>query len=229
MGKTAFVTDLILHALKYVPVAFFSVEMGAGPIGERLLSKRAVVDLLKLRRGEVEEAEFKRIISVAGDLSELPLVIDESPEITAQQIRSRVRQVSVKIRKPIGLVVVDYLQLLTPGQKTKHQSREQEIASFSRDMKRVAKDLSVPVILLSQLNRELEKRPNNRPTLADLRESGAIEQDADLVLGLYQPFPYTKQDEDWGKAELIILKQRNGPVGTIDLKWVPETATFFDV
>ncbi len=226
MGKTSLALDVSVRAVKEVPVAFFSLEMSADLVAQRLLAKQATVNLLALRSGRIRQSDLDRMIAIAGDLSEQPLFIDESSSLTPQQIRSRVRQVSAKTRNPIGLVVIDYLQLLTGGRK--YDSREREVSSISREMKRLAKDLSVPVIVLSQLNRQLESRLDKRPALADLRESGAIEQDADLVLALFRPFPYTNRDEDRGKAECIILKQRQGPIGAIELQWVPETATFWD-
>ncbi len=227
MGKTSFALDTAVSAVKQTPVAFFSLEMGAEQIGQRLLAKQAKVDLRQLRAGHnLQKYQFDAILTAMGDLSDYPLFIDDSATLTPAQISFRARQTSVKSKNPIGLVVIDYLQIVSAGRK--YDSREREISSISREMKQLAKALNVPVVLLSQLNRELEKRADKRPILADLRESGAIEQDADLVIGLYQPFPYTNKDEDRGKAEAIILKQRNGPVGTVDLKWVPETATFFD-
>lgn len=226
MGKTSFALDLALSAVKQGPVAFFSLEMGSEQLGQRLLAKKAVINLRCLRSGQLEDYQIKTVVSALGDLSDYSLYIDDDPAVTPGQIRFRVRELSVKSKAPVGLVIVDYLQIVSPGRK--FDSREREISCISRELKELSKTLNAPVVVLSQLNRELERRQDKRPTLADLRESGAIEQDADCVIGLYQPFPYTNKDEDRGKAEAILLKQRNGPVGSLDLTWSPETATFHD-
>jgi replicative DNA helicase len=217
-----------VHAAKQgIAVAYFSLEMSEEQNGERLLAGQTGINLQWIKKSkDLQRQQFDALVKATGDLSDLPLFIDQSSSLSTAQIRFRVQSISVKSKIAIGLVIVDYLQIMTPGRK--YDSREREISSLSREMKQLAKDLKVPVILLSQLNRELEKRADKRPVLADLRESGAIEQDADLVIGLFQPFPYTNLDQDRGKAEAIILKQRNGPIGAIDLKWVPETATFHD-
>jgi replicative DNA helicase len=227
MGKTSFALDAALNAVAQGPVAFFSVEMGAEQIGQRLLSKKAAVNLRFLRSGQIEEYQIESVVNALGTLSDHALYVDDDPAVTPAQIRFRVRELSVKTKAAVGLVIVDYLQIMSSGRK--FDSREREVSHLSREMKRLTKDLDCPIVLLSQLNRELERRQDKRPTLADLRESGAIEQDADLVVGLFQPFPYTNNDEDRGKAEAIILKQRNGPIGTIDLMWSPETATYHGV
>ena len=226
MGKTALALDVALSAVHETPVALFSLEMSSEQIGQRLLAKRAAVNIRSIRSGTLEEYEWKKVVTAMGDLTDFLLYVDDTSTLSPAQIRSRVREISVRTKASVGLVIVDYLQILSPSRRIEH--REQQISSISREMKRIAKDLSCPVILLSQLNRDLERRADKRPTLADLRESGAIEQDADCVIGLYQPFVYSDKDDERGKAEAIILKQRNGPIGTIDLRWVPETATFLN-
>jgi len=226
MGKTSFALAVSLNAVKQAPVAFFSLEMGSEQIGQRLLARETAINTRFLRSGQITNHDFGRVLEACGNLSECSLFIDDSPRISPVQIRFRVRQIGVKTKKQVGLVIADYLQFLSPGRQI--DNREQQVASITRAMKQVAKDLNCPVILLSQLNREPEKRQDKRPIVADLRESGAIEQDADLILLLYQPGAYTHADKDRNKAEVIIAKQRNGPIGTIDLRWVPETATFWD-
>jgi replicative DNA helicase len=227
MGKTSFALDVSVNAVPHVPVAFFSLEMSTEQLGQRLLAKKAAVDLRQIRAGrDLHKHQFDALVDAMGDICDYPLWFDDSSTLSPSQIRFRTRQICVRYKAPIGLVVVDYLQIASPSRK--YDSREREISSISREMKQLSKDLNCPVILLSQLNRELEKRSDKRPTLADLRESGAIEQDADVVIGLFQPFPYTNKDEDRGKAEAVILKQRNGPVGSIDLRWTAETATFWN-
>jgi len=227
MGKTSFGLSVALNAVKQAPVVFFSLEMSKEQIAQRLLARKANVNLLAVRSGSgLQKYQFDALVTAMGDLADCSLFIDDSETLTPSQVKFRVRQLSVRSKTPVGLVVIDYLQLMASGYK--YESREREISSISRQMKQIAKSLSVPVVLLSQLNRENEKRADKRPVLADLRESGAIEQDADLVAGLYLPFKYTNNDADQEKAELLILKQRNGPIGSIDLKWTPETATFWN-
>jgi replicative DNA helicase len=225
-GKTSFALEIATNAVRQTPTALFSLEMSAEQVGQRLLAKEARVNLRRIRAGYLEKYHFNALVSAMGDLSDYPLFVDDSATLTPAQIRFRVRNISVKSKNPIGLLIVDYLQIMSPGRR--YDNREREISSLSREMKQLAKDLNCPVVLLSQLNRELEKRADKRPTLADLRESGAIEQDADVVIGLYQPFTYSNKREDHGKAQAIILKQRNGPVGSVDLLWTPETATFWN-
>jgi replicative DNA helicase len=225
-GKTSFALDLAAHAASDSLVCFFSLEMSADELTQRLLAKRASVNIRNVRSGNLQRSDLDRVITAMGDLEDCGLVIDDSAALSPAQIRFRVRETSSRLKRPVGLIVVDYLQLMSPSKK--QDSREQVIASISREMKQLAKELTVPVVLLSQLNRQLEQRADKRPQLADLRESGAIEQDADLVLALFQPYLYTNSDEDRNKAECLILKQRSGPVGMLPLHWSPETATFSD-
>lgn len=227
MGKTAFAWSVIRHAAaENIPTAFFSIEMDGPQIGERALARDGAVHLRRIRTGDLDQPAFDKLVASAGDLSDLPIFLDASSNLSPAQIRFRIRSLALRKKVQVGLIVVDYLQLMRAPQK--HDQREREVASISREMKALAKDLNCAVIILAQLNRKNEERKDKRPVLADLRESGSLEQDADIVIGLYQPFRYTNLDEDLNKAEIIILKQRNGPIGTIDLRWVPETATFWD-
>lgn len=228
MGKTAFAWSVIRHAAaENIPVAFFSIEMDAPQIGERALARDGAVNLRRIRTGDLDQPAFDKLVASAGDLSDLPIFLDSSSNLSPAQIRFRIRSLALRKKVQVGLVVVDYLQLMSAPQK--HDQREREVASISREMKALAKDLNCAVIVLAQLNRKNEERKDKRPMLADLRESGAVEQDADLVIGLFQPHKYTNLDEDRNKAEAIILKQRNGPVGTVDLHWTPETASFWNL
>ena len=195
MGKTALALDVALSAVHESPVALFSLEMSVEQIGQRLLAKRAAVNIRSVRSGSLEDYEWKKVVTAMGDLSEFHLYVDDTSTLSPAQIRTRVRETSVRSKAAVGLVIVDYLQIMSPSRRM--DSREREVSSISREMKRLAKDLFCPVVLLSQLNRELERRADKRPTLADLRESGAIEQDADLVVGLYQPYVYTNPKFRW--------------------------------
>ncbi len=223
-GKTAFALDVAKHAADQTAVAFFSLEMSREQLGQRLMAEGGGINLMRIRSGQLDDHDWGKLTDMLGDLDGMPLYIDDSPSVTPGQIRARCREISVKTGVQIGLIIVDYLQLMHPGRR--FDSREREIATISREMKLTAKALNCSVILLSQLNRQLEQRKDKRPLLSDLRESGAIEQDGDRVLALYQPFQYSGLDEDRYKAEAILLKQRNGPVGTVDLHWTPETASF---
>lgn len=225
-GKTSFGLDLAAHVASETLVSFFSLEMSADELTQRLLAKKASVNIQNVRSGNLQQSELDRVVTAMGNLEECGLVIDDSAALSPAQIRFRVRETSSRLKRPVGLIVVDYLQLMAPSKK--QDSREQVIASISREMKQLSKELGVPVVLLSQLNRQLEQRADKRPQLADLRESGAIEQDADLVVALYEPYLYTNADEDRNKAECLILKQRSGPVGMLPLHWSPETASFHD-
>lgn len=223
-GKTAFALDVCLNAAHTAPVLLFSLEMSAGQIAQRLAAKLGKLNLRAIRSASLRNPEFSNLVCALGTAEDLQLYVDDSAALSPVQVRSRARELGVRIGLSPGLIVVDYLQLMAPDRK--YDSREREVAAISREMKLTAKALNCPVILLSQLNRELERRTDKRPQLSDLRESGAIEQDADCVIGLDLPFNYTNQDQDRTKAEAILLKQRNGPVGMVPLFWQPETATF---
>jgi len=208
-----------------IPVAVFSLEMSKQQLGVRLLCAEAEVDGQKLRAGYIKKTDWKKLISSADVLSRSPLYIDDSPGVTVREMRGKARQ--LKTERDIGMVVVDYLQLMQGTGRV--ESRVQEISEISRSLKLLAKELDVPVLALSQLNRGVENRPDKRPILADLRDSGAIEQDADVIAFVYrEEFYYRDRPECEGKAELIVGKQRNGPVGTIPLIFRKECTRFYD-
>jgi replicative DNA helicase len=220
VGKTAFAMSLALNAAlrEDIPVCVYSLEMSAEQLMMRMLATRARVDAARLRRpGMLTQEEWGYLQTAADELSRAPLFIDDSPALSTLELRARTRR--LKAERGVGLVVVDYLQLMRPSRRT--DSREQEIADISRSLKALAKELDIPVIALSQLNREVEKRENKRPTVADLRESGAIEQDADLILLIYREdvhkYKNPAERPAVGDAEIIIGKHRNGPVGAVEL------------
>jgi replicative DNA helicase len=225
-GKTAFALDVSLYVARHVPVVLFSLEMSANQIAQRLAAKLGRINLRTVRSATLSDTEFSRLVTAWGQSDDLQLYIDDSGIVSPAQVRSRARELAIRIGRPAGLIMVDYLQLMAPGRK--YDNREREIASISREMKLTAKVLNCPVLMASQLNRELEKRADKRPIVSDLRESGAIEQDCDVCIGLYLPFNYSNQDEDRNEAEAILLKQRNGPIGTISLFWQSETTSFHD-
>ncbi|MCU0611156.1 MAG: replicative DNA helicase [Candidatus Eisenbacteria bacterium] len=225
MGKTALALDMIRHATvrEKVPCAFFSLEMSHFEIAQRLLSAESGIDSHRLRTGRMSESDWRAVTGVMGVLSEAALWVDDSAGLSVAEIRAKSRR--LKSEHEIGLVVVDYLQLVSSGKNA--ESRQIEISEISRGLKALAKELSLPVIALSQLNRKPEdRREGKRPQLSDLRESGAIEQDADVVLLIYRPGAYDRE-EDQTKTELIIAKQRNGPTGTVDLVFKSATTRFY--
>jgi len=217
MGKTAFVLNIAEHAaLKLrVPTVIFSLEMGGKQITNRILAMNARVDAQKMRVGNLSEADWASVHESAIAIAEAPIIIDDTPGITISEMRSKCRQ--YKYEKGVGMIIIDYLQLMSAGHKT--QSREQEISEISRSLKSLARELNCPVLACSQLSRAVEQRPDKRPMMSDLRESGAIEQDADVIMFIYRDEYYNKDREDnKGIAEIIIGKQRNGPTGTVTLK-----------
>ena len=223
MGKTAFSLNIALNnALNKKKVAFFSLEMSREQVLMRLLSSLAQINLSQLMTGQVGDNRWEKLIAVAGQLSNVPFFIDDSSPLSPYDIRAKARR--LKARQGLDLIVVDYLQLMQLPEKT--ESREREVSEMSRLLKTLAKELSIPIIALSQLNRGVESRSNRRPILSDLRESGAIEQDADMIMMLYREDYYEDSNEPTGTAEVIINKNRNGPTGTIHLRWIPEYATF---
>lgn len=228
MGKTAFALNIATYAaLKgNVPVAVFSLEMSKEQLVNRILCSQAMVDSNKVRTGKLEENDWNKLAEAIGPLSEAEIYIDDTPGINITEIRAKCRK--LKLEKNIGLVVVDYLQLIQ-GSGKRTGSREQEISEISRSLKILAKELNVPVIALSQLSRAAEQRPDHRPMLSDLRESGAIEQDADIVMFLYRDEYYNKESEKRGIAEVIIAKHRGGSTGTIDLGWRGEYTKFINL
>ena len=228
MGKSAFALNIATNAAvrAKVPVAIFSLEMSKEQMTSRILCSEAMVDSNKVRTGKIDDEEWSKLAAASGELSEANIYIDDTPGISIMEIRAKCRK--MKIEKNIGLVVIDYLQLVQ-GSGKRGGSREQEIAEISRSLKILAKEINVPVIALSQLSRAPEQRPDHRPMLSDLRESGSIEQDADIVMFLYRDDYYNKDTELKGIAEIIIAKQRNGPIGTVKMAWIPEQTRFADL
>jgi replicative DNA helicase len=225
MGKTVLGMNIAEHAAirSQKSVLVFSMEMPGEALAMRMLSSLGRIDQNKLRTGKLVEEDWTRLTSAVGLLSEAKLFIDETPALTTMELRARARRVA-RDRDQLGLIVVDYLQLMR-GQSNS-ENRTAEISEISRSLKTLAKELNVPVIALSQLNRSLEQRPNKRPVMSDLRESGAIEQDADLIAFIYRDEVYHEDSPDKGTAEVIIGKQRNGPIGTIRLTFSGQYARF---
>ena len=226
MGKTAFALNIALHAAMtaQIPAAIFSLEMSKEQLAFRLLSSKARVDSQRLRKGFLGETDWPKLTTAAGLLSEAPLYIDDTPAITVLEMKAKSRR--LKADKGLGLIVVDYIQLMRSSYS--HDSREQEISDISRSLKALAKELRVPVVALSQLNRQVESRTNRRPQMADLRESCAIEQDADVIAFIYRDEVYNKSEDniDKGIAEIIIAKQRNGPTDTVKLAFIDKYTSF---
>ena len=225
MGKTAFALNIATNAAvnSGTPVVVFSLEMSKEQCANRILCSQAMVDSSRVGKGEIDDEEWAKLATAAGELSDSSgIIIDDTPGITVAEIRAKCRK--LKIEKDIGLVVIDYLQLITGSGKT--NSREQEIAEISRSLKILAKELAIPVIALSQLSRAPEARPDHRPMLQDLRESGSIEQDADVVMFIYRDDYYNQESEKPNIAEIIISKNRSGPLGTTELLWMPQFTKF---
>ena len=225
MGKTAFV----LNVAQYVAfkqdktVAIFSLEMSKEQLVNRLFSMESKVDSQHLRTGNLSDAEWEKLIESAGVIGKSHLIIDDTPGISISEMRSKCRK--YKLEHNLEMIIIDYLQLMS-GSGRSTDSRQQEISDISRSLKALARELHVPVIALSQLSRAVEQRPDHRPMLSDLRESGAIEQDADVVMFIYRDDYYNKDTEKKGIAEIIIAKQRNGPIGTVELVWLPDFTKF---
>jgi len=215
MGKTALALNIAYNAAleEKIGVAVFSLEMSMLQLGIRLLGADAMIDAWKLRKGALQDDDYLRLTDSANRLSELPLYIDDSSGLSALEIKAKARR--LKKKHDISLLIIDYLQLMQS--KKSAESRQLEISDISRSLKALAKDLDIPIVAISQLNRKVEDRPNKRPMLADLRESGAIEQDADLIVFIYREELYNRTEENKGKAELIIAKHRNGPTGMVNL------------
>ena len=225
MGKTAFVLNLAQYMCvrNHVPTAIFSLEMSKDQLVNRILSMESKVDSQSMRTGTLQPADWEKLIESAGVISTAPLIIDDTPGISITELRSKCRK--YKLENDLGLVIIDYLQLMTGGSR-KQESRQQEISEISRSLKALAREINAPVIALSQLSRACETRPDHRPMLSDLRESGAIEQDADVVMFLYRDDYYNKNTDKKNISEVIIAKQRNGPIGTVELVWLPNYTKF---
>ena len=225
MGKTAFVLNLAQHiAVKnHITTAIFSLEMSKDQLVNRILSMESKVDAQLMRTGNLSANDWEKLIESAGEISKAPLIIDDTPGISISELRSKCRK--MKLENNLGLVIIDYLQLMSGGSK-RTDSRQQEISDISRSLKALAREINAPVIALSQLSRACETRPDHRPILSDLRESGAIEQDADVVMFIYRDDYYNKDTDKKNISEIIIAKQRNGPIGTVELVWLPNYTKF---
>lgn len=224
MGKTAFELNLAQYMAfrKNMTVALFSLEMSKEQLVNRMFSQESGVDAQKLRTGQLNDQEWERLIESAGTIGKSNLIIDDTPGISISELRSKCRK--YKLEHNMSIIMIDYLQLMTGGGRM--ESRQQEISDISRSLKALARELNVPVVALSQLSRAVEQRPDHRPMLSDLRESGAIEQDADVVMFLYRDDYYNHDSPEAGISEVIIAKQRNGPIGTVKLAWLPEYTRF---
>lgn len=229
MGKTAFALTIGLNvALKeQKTVGIFNLEMSAVQLVTRMLCSEARVDMNRVRNGQLSDRDFQRLADTAGKLSEAQIYIDDNADMSIMELRSRCRRLMAE--HDLGLVVIDYLQLMSSETGRSSENRQHEISTISRGLKLLARELDIPVIVLSQLSRAVEGRPNKRPMLSDLRESGAIEQDADLVMFIYRDEYYDQQSEKQGIAEIIIGKQRNGPVGTVELQFHSAHVRFNDL
>lgn len=224
MGKTAFVLNIAEHVAfkKNLTVAIFSLEMSKEQLVNRMFSLESSVDAQKLRTGQLNDQEWERLIESAGVIGRSNLIIDDTPGISISELRSKCRK--FKLEHNLSMIIIDYLQLMSGSGRS--DSRQQEISDISRSLKSVARELGVPVLALSQLSRAVEQRPDHRPMLSDLRESGAIEQDADVVMFIYRDDYYNHDTDKKGVSEIIIAKQRNGPIGTVELAWLPEYTKF---
>ena len=229
MGKTAFALNIAANAAirSNTPVAIFNLEMSKDQLVNRILCIEAMVDSNKIMTGKLEEDDWSKLASVVGPISDSGIYIDDTPGISIMEIRTKCRK--LKMEKNIGLIVIDYIQLIQGSNNRKNGSREQEIAEISRSLKILAKELNVPVIALSQLSRAVEQRPDHRPMLSDLRESGSIEQDADIVMFLYRDDYYNPDSEEKDISEVIIAKHRAGSTGTVKLLWMGNYTKFVNL
>lgn len=227
MGKTAFVLNIAQYVAFHsnLATAIFSLEMSKEQLMNRLFALEARVDAQLLRSGNLADSDWEKLIEGAGTIGKSKLIIDDTPGISVSELRSKCRK--YKLEQDLKLIIIDYLQLMSGSGRS--DSRQQEISDISRALKGLARELNVPVIALSQLSRQVEQRPDHRPMLSDLRESGAIEQDADVVMFIYRDDYYNKDTEDKNIAEIIIAKQRNGPIGTVNLVWLPQYTKFVNM
>ncbi|RRQ22672.1 replicative DNA helicase [Thiohalobacter thiocyanaticus] len=224
MGKTTFAMNIVEHAAikNKTPVAVFSMEMPGEQLAMRMMSSLGRIDQHKVRTGKLEDEDWPRLTSAVSILADAPLFIDDTPALSPNDLRARARR--LKREHDLGLIVIDYLQLMQSSSRS--DNRASEISEISRSLKALAKELHVPVVTLSQLNRSLEQRPNKRPVMSDLRESGAIEQDADMIVFIYRDEVYNEDSPDKGTAEIIVGKQRNGPIGTRRLTFLGQYTRF---
>lgn len=229
MGKTAFILNIAQHCAveAKAPVALFSLEMSKEQLVQRLLCAEARIDANKMRTGFLQSSDWQALASAMGRLGEAPLFIDDSAAVTALDVRAKARRLKAEMKGNLGMVMIDYIQLMQ-GRASKDGNRVQEISEISRSLKQLARELDCPVIALSQLSRAVEARQNKRPMLSDLRESGAIEQDADIVMFIYRDEYYNPESDKRGEAEIIIAKQRNGPVGTVELLYQASITRFLN-
>ena len=227
MGKTALALSIMRNAAIdfKVPVGMFSLEMANHQLAQRLLCAEGRVDSHLVRTGKLPKNQWKNLSLAVGSLAEAEIYLDDTPAITVLELRAKARR--LKAEKNLGLIIIDYLQLMQGPRNI--ESRQQEISNISRSLKALAKELNIPVIALSQLSRAVEQRSEHRPQLSDLRESGAIEQDADVVIFLYRSWVYSREEEEKGRAQAIIAKQRNGPIGTVNLSFIDRFARFESV
>ena len=226
MGKTAFVLNIAEYVALHSnsTIALFSLEMSKEQLVKRMLAMNSMVDSQKIRTGDLEDDDWDKLVGSVRKIGNSNLDIDDTSGITASELRSKCRK--LKIEQGLDLVIIDYLQLMTGAGKRKSDSRQQEISDISRSLKVMARELNVPVIALSQLSRAVESRPDKRPMLSDLRESGAIEQDADIVMFIYRDEYYNPDSEKKGVAEVIVAKQRSGPTGPVELAWLSQYTKF---
>lgn len=226
MGKTAFALNIVQHAAvrEHKVCAIFSLEMSKKQLANRLLCAESLVDSERIRRGTLENEDWEKLLEALAPLSEAPIYIDDTSGITLAELRSKCRK--LKLEKGLDLIMIDYLQLMSGSKSNSGENRQQEISDISRGLKALAREMQAPVLALSQLSRALESRSDRRPMLSDLRESGAIEQDADVVMFLYRDEYYNKESKDHNIAEVIVAKQRNGATGTIKLAWLGQYTKF---
>ncbi len=224
MGKTAFVLNIAQHMAfrQNKSVAIFSLEMSKEQLINRLIALEGNIEASHLRNGKLDDSEWDKLAEAGAVIGDSKLIIDDTPGITVAALRSKCRK--YKLEKGLDCIIIDYLQLMSGSGRV--ESRQQEISDISRSLKSLARELNVPVVALSQLSRAVEQRPDHRPMLSDLRESGAIEQDADMVMFIYRDDYYNKDTEKKGVADIIIAKQRNGPIGTVELMWLPQYTKF---
>ncbi len=227
MGKTSFGMTVAHQAAlnNRVPTAVFSLEMSKAQLVQRVLCAEAMVDMQKVRSGNLSELDWNKLTEAAARLAGIPLYIDDSPGLSVRQVRAKARR--LKAEKGLGLIVIDYLQLMQGTSRA--ENRQQEIADISRSLKALAKDLDVPVVALAQLSRSVEQRDKKRPIMSDLRESGSLEQDADIVMFIYREEYYKPETEKRGIAEIIVAKQRNGPTGSVELAFLKEYTRFMNL
>ena len=229
MGKTSFALNIATNVARQqkVPTIIFSLEMTCEQLTDRILSSTANIDSQAFRTGRLNNSDWNDFAQATSMLYNAPIYMDDSSGISVPEIKAKIRTINQDPKKEkIGLVIIDYLQLMSGSGKSSSESRQQEISDISRSLKALARELNVPVVALSQLSRAVEQRTDHRPMLSDLRESGAIEQDADVVMFIYRDDYYNKDSENKNMAEIIIAKQRNGPIGTVRLAWMPQYTRF---